>query len=248
MDFVFQKEKIDGSDAVLQIQKNINVPVVYISGHSDSDIIEKITSTRSAWFLQKPFNRDELRITLELALFNHLQDSLHRSEKRYERIIESISDYIYTVKIKDNRAVETIHGSACKAITGYSRNEFSANPLLWYTIIPETEREIVKEHFSRMLRSPNPEPIEHRIINKNGRMRWIRNTPVFYFNSSGELEAYDGIISDVTERKMAEEALIAQREALEDLVAQRTENLIEVNAQLTKTEAELRRHGSWKPA
>jgi PAS domain-containing protein len=46
---------------------------------------------------------------------------------------------------------------------------------------------------------------EHRIIHKDGSMGWVRNTPVARFDANKNLVAYDGLISDITERKLAEQ-------------------------------------------
>lgn len=241
MDVLFQREFRDGSSAAHEIQKKSDVPIVYISGNSGDDILKKIKTTRNTYFLQKPFSAEELKISLELALFNFLEDSLRKSEKRYRRIIEAITDYIYTVKVSNGNVMGTAHIASCEAVTGYTPAEFAKNPFLWILIVPERERELVRAHFQNILTSHDSRPIEHRIIRKDGKVRWIRNTPVLYFDDSGALTSYDGIVSDISERKMAEEALRAQQESLEELVALRTENLLALNAELETAKEELRK-------
>src|SRR5208283_4693953 len=49
--------------------------------------------------------------------------------------------------------------------------------------------------------------IEHRIVHKNGMVRWVRNTFVPHRDERGALVSYDGLIQDITGRKHAEEAL-----------------------------------------
>jgi len=50
-------------------------------------------------------------------------------------------------------------------------------------------------------------PLEHRLIHRDGSVRWVRNTPVPRYDERHRLVAYDGSIADITERKRAEEAL-----------------------------------------
>jgi phosphoserine phosphatase RsbU/P len=57
--------------------------------------------------------------------------------------------------------------------------------------------------------------LEHRIRHKDGSVRWVRNTIVPRYSDQGELIAYDGLISDITDRKRAEESLRLQSAALE---------------------------------
>jgi PAS domain S-box-containing protein len=65
----------------------------------------------------------------------------------------------------------------------------------------------VRSQAARILTGEASETLEHRIRRKNGAWRWVSNTPVPRFDPAGTLIAYDGIISDITERKRAEEAL-----------------------------------------
>jgi signal transduction histidine kinase len=51
--------------------------------------------------------------------------------------------------------------------------------------------------------------LEHRILHKSGSIRWIRNTPVPRKDEAGRLVGYDGLVSDITEHKRAEEELQA---------------------------------------
>jgi PAS domain-containing protein len=53
---------------------------------------------------------------------------LQKSEERYRRITEAITDYVYTVRIVNGVPVETIHGRACIAVTGYTSEELSSDP------------------------------------------------------------------------------------------------------------------------
>jgi PAS domain S-box-containing protein len=73
----------------------------------------------------------------------------------------------------------------------------------------------------RVLRGETPPPLEHRIIRKDGSLCWIRNTSVPHKDDQGRLIGYDGSVSDITERKRAEETqarLVAILEETSDFV------------------------------
>jgi PAS domain S-box-containing protein len=103
--------------------------------------------------------------------------------------------------------VETNHGEGCQSVTGYSSKEFLDNPGLWINIVPEEDKPLVIEHANLMLSGIKASPMEHRILHKDGSVRWVRNTSVARFNNQGFVFAYDGLISDITDRKKAEENL-----------------------------------------
>lgn len=136
-----------------------------------------------------------------------IEAALRESEERYRRLLESITDYIYTVKVENGSPVSTSHGPGCLAVTGYTSEYFQIYPHHWYDIIHEEDRKAVLEQAANLLKGEAVKPLEHRIIHKNGSIRWVRNTPVPHFDKDGELIAYDGIIEDITERRMAAEAL-----------------------------------------
>jgi len=132
---------------------------------------------------------------------------LKKSEERYRKITSSITDYIYTVYIRDGRSVKTIHSPACEIITGYKPEDFAKNPHLWLQMVHMDDWKKVKDYAGRLLSGRKTESLEHRIVHRKGSIKWVRNTPVFHYDREGNLASYDGLIQDITERKMTEEAL-----------------------------------------
>lgn len=135
------------------------------------------------------------------------EEALRESEKRYRRITEAITDYIYTVRIEGGNVVETRHGAGCMAVTGYTEEEFAADPYLWIHMVAADDRKAVEDHARRVLAGEEIPALEHRIVRKDGKERWVRNTPVLRRDDYGKIQAYDGLIQDITERKQAEKAL-----------------------------------------
>jgi len=135
-------------------------------------------------------------------------------EHRYEKLINYLTDYIYTVTIEDGKAVNTVHGPGCISVTGYSSEDYSHDPELWYRMVHGRDREKVLEQAQRALAGDEVGPIEHRIIHRDGSIRWIRNSIVVSKDESGRPIAYDGLINDITERKRAEIAAAIRNEQL----------------------------------
>jgi PAS domain S-box-containing protein len=136
-----------------------------------------------------------------------VEDALYESEERYRRITDATTDYIYTVRIEDGHPAETIHGPTCVAVTGYTVEDFEANPYLWIQMVHEEDRKAVEEHASQTVSGVKVPPLEHRIVRKDGVVRWVRNTRVPHYDSQGKLLSYDGLLQDITGRRLAEEAL-----------------------------------------
>ncbi len=142
------------------------------------------------------------------------EEELRASEQRYKRLIGSVTDYIYNVRVENGVAVETTHGPGCIAVTGYAPEEFETDKQLWYRMVHEEDRKTVTERAQRVMRGEAVPTLKHRIIHKDGSVRWVRNTIVFRKDASGSVASYDGLVSDYTERKKAEELNEIQRQQL----------------------------------
>ncbi|MEE8316167.1 MAG: PAS domain S-box protein, partial [Syntrophobacteria bacterium] len=151
--------------------------------------------------------------------------ALSESEKRYRRITEAITDYIFTVKVADGHPAETHHGPTCEAVTGYTAEEFNADSFLWIRMVPAEDQDIIRAQASEALSGHDPEPIEHRIIRKDGQIRWVSNSLVPTSDGQGNLVSYDGLLRDITNRKIAEETLRESEERYRHLVETMNEGL-----------------------
>lgn len=133
-----------------------------------------------------------------------VEATLRKSEERYRKITEGLSDYFYTVYIRDGQVAETKHSPACAIVTGYTEEDFVADPYLWLHMVVAEDRACVIEHIMKILSGKDIQPFEHRIMRKDGEIRWICDTTILHMDAQGQLESYVGIIKDITEKKRAE--------------------------------------------
>lgn len=144
---------------------------------------------------------------------------LMESEQRYRQITEAITDYIYTVTLNGDNVAATKHGPGCTAVTGYSQEDFEQNAFLWYNMVVPEHRQALEDQLKLLFTQSKVEPIEHRIVRKDGTVRWVRNTIVPRKNDTGQIISYDGLIQDITERKSAEQKLRSSEERNRALVS-----------------------------
>jgi two-component system cell cycle sensor histidine kinase/response regulator CckA len=159
------------------------------------ELIQELVSLRqrNAEFEQAELRREQIEV------------ALRESEGRYKRLLDSVTDYIYTVQVEDGRPVATVHGPGCVAVTGYSSEDYEADPYLWHRMIYAQDQDAVIGHAARVIAGETSVALEHRIVHRDGSIRWVRNTSVPHYDERRCLVAYDGLISNITARKRAEE-------------------------------------------
>ncbi|MBF0122827.1 MAG: PAS domain S-box protein [Candidatus Omnitrophica bacterium] len=146
------------------------------------------------------------------------EDALRESEARYRRLLAATTDYIYTVRVENGRAVETTHGPGCTVVTGRAPEEYKENPDLWYQMVHSDDRAQVLAMAERALKGLSVEPLEHRIYRKDGTICWLRDTVVVRKDIAGVVIGYDGLVSDITVRKHAEEESLRSGEQYRALI------------------------------
>ncbi|MEW6653563.1 MAG: ATP-binding protein [Bacteroidota bacterium] len=131
--------------------------------------------------------------------------STEEGDRRLNRLLHYLTDYIYTVKLQDGFAVETYHGPGCVNVTGYTSRDHAEDPDLWYRMVYDDDKETVLKQARDASAGIDTPPLEHRIIHRDGSVRWVKNTIVLSKDALGKMLSYDGLITDITELKKAEE-------------------------------------------
>jgi PAS domain S-box-containing protein len=134
MDISLQGE-MDGIQTARIINENVDIPIVYITAHTDEQTFKQAKATAPHGFIIKPVEERELKTTIEMALFKHkMEQDLKESETRFREIFEQNFDAVVLFAYPDFRVID-INPSA-EAIFQYSRNELRKN----FSIVFENEK------------------------------------------------------------------------------------------------------------
>ncbi len=93
--------KKDGIDTAKEIHDDFNIPVVYLSAHSDEKTLERAKATESYGFILKPFKDRDLKVTIEMALSKAQKEKdLVGSKKQYSLILRSLNEGVIVADTK----------------------------------------------------------------------------------------------------------------------------------------------------
>lgn len=194
---------------LMQLENDINIPVVLVTGHGDEEIaIQALRLGAADYLVKNPGYLYQLPAALENAYHrNQLileREALKKSEERFRRLAENAQDLIYRVNFSPAQRFEYVSPAAFK-ITGYTPEEHYANSNLGFELVHDQDKSLLQDISSG--KSSFEEPLILRWIRKDGRLIWIeqRNVPVY--DDKGNLVAIEGIARDITERINMEEEL-----------------------------------------
>jgi PAS domain S-box-containing protein len=93
--------KKDGIDTAKEIHDDYNIPVVYLSAHSDEKTLERAKTTESYGYILKPFKDRDLKVTIEMALSKAQKEKdLIGSRKQYSLILRSLNEGVIVADTK----------------------------------------------------------------------------------------------------------------------------------------------------
>jgi two-component system cell cycle sensor histidine kinase/response regulator CckA len=157
--------------------------------------------------------------------------ALRASEERYSSLVSNLPVGVYR-SLPDGRIIEA--NDAAAEMLGFENaaalQAVNASDLY----VEPKDRTVVLDKLS----TTRTFFAEFQLNRRDGRTIWVRDFPRAVLNAQGEIEYVDGVLVDVTEKRMAEEALRAAHGELEARVAARTTQLAEANESLRREIAE----------
>jgi PAS domain S-box-containing protein len=126
---------------------------------------------------------------------------LRSSEEKYRALVENINEVLYTL---DNQGNITYVSPVVERLSNYRASDLIGKPFT--SIIYPEDLPGLLDSFNRLV-SGQMEPSEFRITDKDGRIIFVRTSsrPMY---EDGEITGITALITDITERKQAEEDLM----------------------------------------
>jgi PAS domain S-box-containing protein len=133
------------------------------------------------------------------------EEALKKSEARYSITLDAVNDGLWDWHIPSGNAFFSTH---YYTMLGYTEGEFPATYDSWKTLVHPDDLAPVEEQLQRHIKTNTGFEIDLRMMTKYGGWKWVSTRGmVVDRDAAGTPVRMVGTLSDITERKKAEEAL-----------------------------------------
>lgn len=144
------------------------------------------------------------------------QAHLRRAEAKYRSLVEQLPAIVYEANFGPTGTWHYV-SRQIETILGFTPEEWIADPELWFRQVHPDDRAQALED-ERASRDKGPTlSSEYRMLSRDGRVVWFRDEASVVPGDAGHTSFLQGFMLDITERKLAEEALRRHTERLESL-------------------------------
>ncbi len=112
---------------------------------------------------------------------------------------------------------------------GWSAQDFISGAVAYPDVIHPDDLDRVSSEVTKASADPNAVTVDHtdyRIVRKNGTVRWIEDMTYIKRDRPGKIISYEGILLDVTERKLVEEALQDREKQFRNMLYASTDAIV----------------------
>lgn len=199
---------LDGIDAAAVLRAEMRIPVVYMTSHSEENVLRRAQSTDPFGYLLKPFDDRELRVCIEMALYKFATDrKLLENERKLATMLCSIGDAV--VGASDQGVIQFFNPMAEK-LTGWSAADIVGKPFMQVIRILDPRTRLPLLDMERLLSDPNgrlPYSDSGLLLDRHGAELPIDLSATSYQAQGDDFFGVALVFRDVTERRKTEEAL-----------------------------------------
>jgi PAS domain S-box-containing protein len=220
MDIRLQGE-MDGIQAAQEIWNRLQIPVIYVTGHSDKSTLERAKVTFPFGYILKPVKERELYVAIETAL------NRYEREQFFSIVLRQSGDGIIIV---DTQCRVKYLNRVAEVLTDWEHNEATDQDLM-------TVLNLIDEDTQQPIANPVQEAFQQQkifylnsrvmLITKTGRTLPVSDSVAPLLDNRGDLTGAVIMIRDDTPRRLQEEHNLAVQRA--QLMERQMEELQQLN-------------------
>jgi len=222
----------DGLEVLKETQRlDPSLPVVIVTAHISHDRTVGSLTEGAYAYLTKPYDREELRHTLRRAIgvkelavkVERTEHLLSQSEERLELVIQGSNDGFWDGRVLPDEPWSSPRtpvwwSPRVKTMLGYTDEEFPDVLESWASRLHPDDRDRVFAALTAHIERRDPYDIEYRLLTKGGEYGWFRARGQAIWDETGRMTRMAGSLQCVTDRKLAEDALLRNEQLLQDVL------------------------------
>lgn len=201
------KGELDGIATAKQLRARWSIPIVYLTAHSDEATLDRAKDTCPHGYLLKPFYKQDLRATIEMALCRaSAEQAVEERERWFATTLESIGDAVIAT---DRDAVITFMNSLAESLTGWPRQEALGKPLGDVLQLVGGDGASQESPVARAIRDRiRVEPTSHsRLRSRSGRELPVNDAATAIVDNEGRVLGGVVVFRDVSQQLRLEQRL-----------------------------------------
>ena len=206
---------MDGIEAAEAIRRQHDVPVIYLTAHSDPATLARAKLTGPFGYILKPFDERDLATQIEMAIYRHQADRQLRQQREWLRVtLTSIGDAVIAT---DAQGRITFLNPVAESLTGWKAEEAAGQAIQCvFRIVNEQTGQPLEEPVARVLREGRAVELANHaaLVTKDGRTVPIEDSAAPILDAAGQVIGAVLVFHDVTQKRQAEAALRQSREDL----------------------------------
>ena len=178
------------------------------------------TNTKVSQFLGFSNSKQSYHICLieDITSKKKIDDQLKESERSKSLLISNLPGMVYRCDYDENFTMRFV-SNACVKLTGYGPESLINNRDISYkSLINPKYQELIRNEWNRIIAERLPFKYEYEIISEDGSHKWVLEYGEGVYSINGDVQALEGIVLDITDRKKAEELLEKSNERMHSMI------------------------------
>lgn len=190
-----------------------DLPFILFTGKGSEEVASEAISAGVTDYLQKESGTDQYAV-----LANRIQNvvdayeseqKLDERTRRMETLISNVPGIVYRSRNEPEWPMETIEGEVTE-LTGYAADALKSGEVSWgEDVLHPEEQDRMWEAVQDGLAEDGTFEVTYRIVSRDGTIKWMWERGRGVYDEGGELDALEGFITDITDKKEWAERLDA---------------------------------------
>lgn len=199
----------------------VRIPVMLLTGADSAVVAAAAMKCGARDYLGKDIDGqylDLLPAAIQRMLREQqLDEGKRQAEAKFRSLVEQIEAITYIVALDGSRT--PLYISPQIQLLGFSPEEWLADPALHARQIHHEDRTSAITAIEENRNTGDPIRLEYRLLTRSGNILWFRDQAKAVTDDAGNKLFLQGILVDITQNKMAEEALRQSQAELRQLAA-----------------------------